>query len=59
MTLEYKGAHPRIPKMKISRRRGKKSKSEEKLEETPIVAELRVAVAKEDVIISAGETPAS
>ncbi|GEM_PF-6558059 len=58
MTFEYMGAHPRTPPIKISRRRGKKSKTEEKLEETPIVAELRVAVAKEDAIVSTEETKA-
>ncbi len=53
MTFEYKGAHPRAPSARGNRRRGKKpSPPEETMEETPIVAELRVAVAKEDV-----ETP--
>ncbi len=52
MTFEYMGAHPRTPPTKRRRYSRKKvSDKEEKLEETPIVAELRVAVAKEDVIL--------
>ncbi len=50
MTVEYKGEHPRIPPVKIRRRRGSKaSDPEEKIEEKPIVAELRAAVAKEEL----------
>ncbi|MDO8576670.1 MAG: hypothetical protein Q7R90_05180 [bacterium] len=61
MTFEYMGAHPRTPPVKKgSRRRSKKpSAEEEKLEETPVVAELRVAIAKEDVATAAEETPAN
>lgn len=50
MTFEYKGAHPRIPPVKVRRRRGSKpTDPEERIEEKPIVAELRVAVAKEEL----------
>ena len=50
MTFEYMGAHPRIPRVKVKRRRGSKpSDPEEKIEEKPIVAEMRVAVAKEEI----------
>ncbi|MDO8576008.1 MAG: hypothetical protein Q7R90_01705 [bacterium] len=59
MTFEYMGAHPRTPPTKRRRyRRKDASDPEEKLEDTPVVAELRVAVAKEDVIASAEETQA-
>ncbi len=52
MTWEYMGLHPRTPPptRRGGRYRSKKSAgAEEKLEDTPVVAELRVAVAKEEI----------
>jgi len=58
MTFEYMGAHPRTPPAKRRRYRGKDtSDPEEKLEDSSVVAELRVAVAKEDVEEGATERP--
>ncbi len=50
MTFEYLAEHPHTPPVKKSRRGKKSSDAEEKLEDTPVVAELRLAVAKEDVV---------
>lgn len=59
MTFEYMGAHPRILATKRRRyRRKDASDPEEKLEETPVVAELRLAVAKE-AVENATEEPAA
>ena len=60
MTFEYMGAHPRIPPVERRRYlRKDASDPEEKLEDTPVIAELRLAVAKEDAASSAKEAPAS
>ncbi len=59
MTFEYMGAHPRTPPTKKRRYRRKDSSDpEEKLEDTAVVAELRLAVAKEEAE-SSTEEPAA
>jgi len=59
MTFEYMGANPRTPPAKRRRyRRKDSSDAEEELEETPVVAGLRVAVAKGDVVIPIEELAA-
>jgi len=51
MTFEYKGAHPHPPRVRgwwYWNRRS--SAAEEETEEVPVVAELRLAVAKEEFL---------